>query len=269
MPTADVRGCPLAYDLIESSDITTGCTPLVWAHGLSSSRADDEQFPLLDLQRLAQRRQVLRYDARGHGSSGDLTDPSQGEWAELALDLIGLVDHIGPDNVVLAGASMGTATSLHAALHLRERVEKMVLVIPPTGWESRREQTDTYLQMAAVVERNGVGPLIDGMAALPPPDPLVADPGWMDRRQAALRAASPERLAAVFRGAAVADLPDPDDLRTIDTPTLVLAWSGDPGHPVSTAERLGELLPHCDVIVSSSAADLASWTDRTIAFLDR
>lgn len=269
MAITEVRGCTLAYDLIEPPTDVGPRVPLVWAHGLSSSRADDQQLPLVDLERLAHERPVLRYDARGHGASGDLAEPAQGAWAELALDLIGLIDHVAFDDVVLAGASMGTATALHAALRLGERVEQMVLVIPPTAWESRRTQTDTYLQMANVVERDGIDPLIAGMAAVAPPDPLAGDDRWIDKRRAALGAASPTRLAAIFRGAALADLPDPDTLRSIEAPTLVLAWSGDPGHPVSTAEQLGELLPNAEVVISSTATELASWTDRTATFLDR
>ncbi|MGB0113309.1 MAG: alpha/beta fold hydrolase [Ilumatobacteraceae bacterium] len=268
MTDAVIRGCRLAYDIIEAADDATTATPMVWTHGLSSSRADDAELPLVDLERVATGRPVLRYDARGHGLSGDLTDPADGAWAEMAHDLIGLVDHAGYDRVVLAGASMGTATSLHAALHLGARVEKLVLVIPPTGWETRRDQIDAYLQMAAILDHRGVEPLITGMAAVDPPDPFRGDDAWRTKRTTALRRADPERLAAVFRGAAVADLPDPEALQRIEAPTLILAWSGDPGHPVSTAERLGELLPHAEVVVSSTATELASWTDRTRAFLD-
>lgn len=267
MSDASIRGCRLDYDVIEASESPSDATPVVWTHGLSSSRADDAEMPLVDLERLATERQVLRYDARGHGLSGDLTDPAAGAWAEMANDLIGLIDHVGYDRVVLAGASMGTATSLHAALHLGARVERLVLVIPPTAWETRRNQMDAYLQMADVLERKGVEPLIAGMAAVAPPDPFVGDDAWRTKRSTALRRAAPDRLAAVFRGAALADLPDPEALRTIEAPALVLAWSGDPGHPVSTAERLGELLPDADVVISSTATELATWTDRTAAFL--
>ena len=75
-------------------------------------------------------------------------------------------------------------------------------------------------------------------------------------------------LAAIFRGAGTADLPLPEDLATIEAPTLVLAWSGDPGHPVSTAKRLGTLLPNSDVVISSTREDLDTWTSRCAAFLD-
>jgi len=196
-----------------------------------------------------------------------LTTSSQGDWSELALDQIELIDHLGIDDVMLGGASMGTATALHSALRLGNRVKNLVLVIPPTAWESRALQVDLYEQLASILEAKGIDPLIRGLKLTPPPEPFLDDDSWYPNRETALRAASPHRLAAVFRGAAVADLPPPELIETIDAPTLILAWTGDPGHPTSTADRLDELLPNSELVVTSTASDLASWTARTIEFL--
>ena len=263
MPTATIRGCELAYDVRGSGDTL----PLVWGHGLTSSRADDDRMPLLDVDHLAAARPLVRYDARGHGESGDIDDPSDGDWAALALDQIGLIEHLGLDRVLIGGASMGAATALHAALHLRDRVGGMVLMIPPTGWETRRGQIELYEQMATIADRGTLEPLVVGLQATPPPDPFVGDDRWTARRIAALRAADPTRLAAVFRGAGHADLPSRDEVATITAPTLVLAWTGDPGHPTSTADELGMLLPQCEVVIASTATDVAGWTDTIVDFL--
>jgi len=130
---------------------------------------------------------------------------------------------------------MGTATALHAALTLGDRVKALVLVIPPTAWESRAAQVDLYERMASAVEGEGTDLLVAAAKAMPPPDPFVGDDEWLDRRITLLETADPVRFAAGFRGAATADLPSQAALSTLDIPTLVLAWSGDPGHPVSTA----------------------------------
>lgn len=262
-----VRNCELAYELLECSTTGEAGTPFVWGHGLSSSRADEDRLPLVDLTQIARDRQVVRYDARGHGESGSLTSPAQGDWVELALDQITLVDNLGLTNVMLGGASMGTATALHAALQLGERVEKLVLVIPPTAWESRRTQVDMYEQMASILETKGVEPLVQGLQQMPPPDPFIGDETWIPGATERLRAHDPRRLAAAFRGAAVADLPTPDQIKSIAAPALILAWTGDAGHPVSTAEQLGALLPNSETVISSTAQDMATWTDRTATFL--
>lgn len=265
MPEIDLRGARLSYNVV--GDVGAGGVPFVWGHGLTSSRVAEDALPLVDSAVIGQQRPVLRYDARGHGLSGDLAGPADGDWAALALDQIALIDHLGWNTIVIGGASMGTATALHAALALGDRVHGLVLVIPPTAWETRAPQVDLYEQMAAAVERDGTGVLEAGARATPPPDPFVGDDSWLERRLSALRAADSQRLAAVFRGAGTADLPPPEEIATITAPTLILAWSGDPGHPVSTAERLGELLPESSVVISSTRDDLDTWTSRCSDFL--
>jgi 3-oxoadipate enol-lactonase len=265
MPDVDLRGARLSYNIVGNGDLDG--VPFVWGHGLTSSRADEDVLPLIDSAVIARQRQVLRYDARGHGLSSDLDEPAEGDWAALARDQIALIDHIGWSDVVLGGASMGTATALHSALALGDRLRGLVLVIPPTAWETRAAQVDLYEQMAAAVDREGTAVLAAGARATPPPDPFVDDGTWLERRLSVLESADPKRLAAVFRGAGTADLPTPERLRTITAPALVLAWSGDPGHPAGTAERLGELLPNSSVVISSTRDDLDTWTSRCAAFL--
>lgn len=263
-----VRGARIAWD----SGGRTTVPPLVWGHGLTSSRADEDRFPLVDLKRVRERATVVRYDAHGHGDSSALLEPERGSWHELAFDQIELIEYLGIGDVILGGASMGTGTALHAALELGDRVAGLILVIPPTAWDERAAQVELYEQMAAIIDARGVEPLITAGAELPPPDPFAgsaaASAAYRQRRADTLRAADPARLAANLRGAAHADLPDPERIATIEVPALVLAWTGDPGHPVSTAERLGELLSNVEVVISSTEVELASWTNRVIAFLE-
>jgi pimeloyl-ACP methyl ester carboxylesterase len=74
-------------------------------------------------------------------------------------------------------------------------------------------------------------------------------------------------LPFVLRGAAASDLPGPDELAALAQPALVLAWDGDEGHPLSTAERLAELLPHAELQVATHLRDVLGWPARVAAFL--
>jgi len=74
-------------------------------------------------------------------------------------------------------------------------------------------------------------------------------------------------LPSVLRGAASSDLPAPDAVRAFRGPSLLLPWVGDQGHPLSTSERLVELLPNVQVHVAYHLSDVAKWTDRVDAFL--
>lgn len=263
MSEVELRGARFSYEVVGGGP----ATPMVWGHGLTSSRADEDQMPLVDTAVIGLDRKVLRYDARGHGLSSDLLAPAEGDWAALALDQIALIDHLDWDEVILGGASMGTATALHAALALGDRVRALVLVIPPTAWETRAAQVDLYAKMADAVESDGVAMLVAAARVTPPPDPFLDSDFYLERRIGMLESADPARLAAGFRGALTADLPPRAALRALAVPTLVLAWSGDPGHPASTAEELGDLLPDVEVVISSSRDDLDTWTTRCRDFL--
>lgn len=263
MSEVELRDARISYDIVGGGP----ATPMVWGHGLTSSRADENLMPLVDTAVIGRDRQVLRYDARGHGLSSDLLSSAEGDWAALALDQIALIDHLGWDEVILGGASMGTATALHATLALGDRVRALVLVIPPTAWETRATQVDLYAKMADAVERDGTEMLVAAARVTPPPDPFIDSDLYLERRIGMLESVDPARLAAGFRGAGTADLPPRTSLSAISVPTLVLAWSGDAGHPASTAEELGDILPNVQVVVSSSRDDLDTWTTRCRDFL--
>ena len=196
-----------------------------------------------------------------------IEDPATGSWVELARDQIALIDHLGFDHVTLGGVSMGAGTALHSALALGERLQQMVLVIPPTGWEERASQVALYEQMAGIIEERGPRAVVAAAAALPSPDPFADTAEYHDRRAGSLGGADRARLAACYRGAAHADLPPLEDVATITVPTLVLAWSGDPAHPVSTADQLAKTMPNVQVSIASTADEFATWSSQVHNFL--
>jgi pimeloyl-ACP methyl ester carboxylesterase len=121
---------------------------------------------------------------------------------------------------------------------------------------------------AQLVEQGQFDLLVQGARATPSPDPLVDDPSWKDGFEEMLRTTDPVRLARILRGAAITDLPDPVAIEAIDVPTLILCWTGDPGHPFATAERLAEMIQGSQLAVASTSDQLARWTDRITTFLD-
>jgi hypothetical protein len=63
--TVRIRGIDLAYeDVGPTEDGALDGTPLVWGHGLSRSVAEDNEFPMIDWQRIRRTRRVVRFDAR-------------------------------------------------------------------------------------------------------------------------------------------------------------------------------------------------------------
>lgn len=241
-----------------------GAGPVVLdAHGLSASRRNARAMGL-DFGEVATRgRRLVSYDARGHGRSSGTSDPDDYTWSSLASDLLALADHVSPEAAVSAiGSSMGTATILHAALRRPERFDRLVLTAPPTAWDTRAPQGDLYRRMADLVEAHGVDALAGAMAQAPLPpvfEGLEGFPAPPDIDDAL--------LPTVFRGAAGSDLPPSASLAAITAPTLILAWTDDPGHPMVSAERLAATLPNAVLEVASTRADLLSWGHRAADFL--
>lgn len=235
----------------------------VWGHGLTSSRATEDRLPLLRWATLTDGgHQVVRYDAAGHGDGGGPPDPSAYEWPQLATDLLALLDDLGLDRVHAGGASMGCASTLHAAVRAPERFDRLVLVIPPTAWDTRPAQAEQYEASARFVERKGKAAWLEAAADSPRP------PIFADLPAAPMAADIPEALLpSVLRGAAASDLPPAEAITALEHPALILAWAGDPGHPESTAHRLAELLPHSELHVAHQLQDLFTWSDAIADFL--
>ncbi|HMG25662.1 MAG TPA: alpha/beta fold hydrolase [Acidimicrobiia bacterium] len=238
--------------------------PFLWGHGLVSSMEEEDRFIVMDFGRLARRHRVIRWDARGHGLSGGKADPEDYRWDNLGRDLLALADDLGIDQFVAGGVSMGAATALHAAVQAPRRVVGLVLMLAPTAYDTREEQADLYRAGAVLIERIGVDAYVEGLRSLPAPE-ILADFG---ERFTPIPRVSGELLPAVLRGAASSDLPSPESVRTTTAPALLLPWVGDHGHPMSTSERLLELLPNVQIHVAHHLRDVGTWTDRIDSFLD-
>ncbi|WP_258934278.1 alpha/beta hydrolase [Nesterenkonia pannonica] len=80
-------------------------------------------------------------------------------WPKLADDLLKLLDQAAPGQAVhAAGPSMGSATLLYAALRDPERFRTLTLMVPPTAWETREHQGESYRASADLVEKQGSAP---------------------------------------------------------------------------------------------------------------
>lgn len=253
----DVRG--VALDV----DDAGGGRPFLWGHGLRSSRASEAERGLFDWSGIGPGVRRISYDARGHGESGFTDDPGHYRWPELARDMLALADALGLDRFAAGGASMGCATTLHAAVQAPERIEAMVLVIPPTAWATRAARAGLYREQADAVERGGLAAYLDLAAKAPIPGIFAPEPSLARR----LPAVAEAHLATVMRGAADSDLPPADQLAQLGQPALVLAWDTDPAHPRSTAEELARVLPAAELEVATELAEVRAWPARVGAFL--
>jgi pimeloyl-ACP methyl ester carboxylesterase len=236
---------------------------LLWSHGLTGSMATEDAMGFFDWDQFTEQQRLIRYDARGHGRSSTSSTTEDYQWPEMARDIIGVADHYGADRFIAGGQSMGCATSIYAALQSPDRVSGLVLMCPPTAWETRAEQASMYRKMSKI------GGLLGGklmarllgsrLASMLPPWLLEGQPEAGDAISIGISAQSRRTLKNLFMGASQTDLPEPAVLSALTMPTLILAWSDDPAHPLSTAQSLHLLLPGSTLVVAERYSDLEKW----------
>lgn len=247
MSSCEVRGATLQFDVADGDGPV-----VVQLHGLMSSRQTDAQLGL-DLARALRGHRVVRVDARAHGGSTGTREPLDYGWDRLAEDLLAVLDVVAPGEVVHGvGPSMGTGTLLHAALADPRRFASLTLMVPPTAWGSRRAQAEVYRTQASLIEREGLAAYLAAGSASPVPPALAGAPLTQP-------SIVEELLPTVLRGAAGTDLPPKHAVRGIRVPTLILAWSGDPTHPLRTATRLHELIEGSRLVVARTPYGVMAW----------
>ena len=233
------------------------CT-FVWAHALNSCMAHEDDLGLFDWSAADDVARVVRYDARGHGGCecAHFEDRAY-RWSALVDDMLRAP---GEGPFVAGGASMGAATAMYAAARAPRRVQGLVLVTPPTAWEARPQQAQAYEAAARLVERRGVPAYLKALQSVGEPRILAEE--LPESREIWLRHLSrmdQKAMPSILRGAASSDLPTREEVRSIVVPTLILEWTGDPAHPVSTAESLAELMVLSELHVAGDLAGVRRW----------
>lgn len=245
-------------------------TPFIWSHGLTHSIDADRTLGLYHWSSLSTCCQLVRYDALGHGHSQGGANADDYRWSRLAEDLFRVADHYQIDQFIAGGASMGSASSIYAALKQPERIKALVLVTPPTAWDTRRPQVKMYEKLASMIEKKGVNSYLKLQEKTPitPPFLVELSPDYKALRTQQLRQMDATCLPAIYRGAGASDLPDIELLANLLCPVLVLGWYGDSGHPASTAERLMEVFPRARSMIANSADEVRQWPKWVADFVE-
>ena len=192
----------------------------------------------------------LGYTARGHAQTQgwQSKELSQFLWSRLSEDM----NEVGSklyeqSSYIVSGHSMGSASALFAAMQQPQSVSGVILIRPPTAWETRKERKQYLLDAAARNKEKYAG----------------TEDALMHR---------------VLEGASDADLPPIDATagtcdeayRKITCPVLILSYRDDPAHPVVTAELLKTAIPHAEVHVMADDGEARrEWGAIMAQFLSR
>jgi pimeloyl-ACP methyl ester carboxylesterase len=240
----DHQGHRLAY-----TEYGDGPRTCVLLHGLLLSQKMHR--PLA--RALARRgNRVVTLDLLGHGASDRPRDMSQYAMPFYGAQVIALLDHLGVDEAVVAGTSLGANTALEAAVLAPERVRGLVVEMPVL---------DNALLGCAIA----FTPL---MCALTFGEPVMKGVSWLTRRIPTggllgldvlldLVRQDPGPSAAVVQGLFSQRVaPHRDIRRTIEAPALVIGHDRDPVHPFSDGEALVQELPEARLLRADSLLEL-------------
>jgi pimeloyl-ACP methyl ester carboxylesterase len=234
--------------------------PLVLLHGLTATH----RYVVMGSRALERSgHRVISYDARGHGASAPACAPAAYGYAELASDLLRVLDERGIDRAVFAGASMGAHTALRVALESPARVAGLVLITP--AYDPLTYLDDESLERwDALSDGLRLGGVEGFIAAYGEP---AGDPAWRGTLLTVLR----QRLAGHEHPDAVADalraVPRSrpfeyvEDLAAISVPTIVVADRDepDPGHPLAVGEAYAATISGARLVVEKPGSSPIAW----------
>jgi 3-oxoadipate enol-lactonase len=185
---------------------------------------------------LAERFRVLRYDQRGHGDTP--APPGPYSIAELAGDVLGLLDRLELERVSFCGLSIGGMTGLWLAINAPERIERLALCSSSAHMPPR----EGWIERAATVRAEGIEAVAD--AALErwfTPEFGERRPDALARVRATLLTTSPEGYAGCCEAIAEHDLRA--ELGRIRAPTVAIVGADDPASPPEHARLIREAVP--------------------------
>jgi pimeloyl-ACP methyl ester carboxylesterase len=249
MPEFSYEGHRISYD-----EYGEGDRPLVLIHGLLMNR---RMFDRLGPEMAERGNRVFAIDLLGHGRSDRPTQMSHYSMTFFARQVEALLDHVGLDEAVVGGTSLGANTTLELAYLSPERVRGMMVEMPVL---------DNALLAAAVIFtpimiglRFGE-PMLRRLASaarrIPRSNPLLDMSLDLVRQD-------PGPSSAVLEGLFLGSSAPHHQFRVQMTqPTLVIGHHADPLHPFSDSGMLAEELPNARLIEATSILEWRLSPDR-------
>jgi 3-oxoadipate enol-lactonase len=193
---------------------------------------------------------VVRYDMRGHGES---PAGSVSSVADLAGDVLELLDDLEVARASIAGISIGASVAAWLGAHAPDRVDRLVLACTsatfgePEGW----------LERAAVVRQSGIEPIAEAsLERWFTAQTRIEQPATVEHFREALVAVDHESYAGCCEALAELDLTA--DLARITAPALVIAGGDDTRTPPGEVQLMAAGIGGAQLAVIEGAAHLAN-----------
>ena len=227
----------VGHDRIDYTEFGSGDAWVVLIHGLLMPRKMHE--PLATA--LAEKGlHVVTVDLLGHGTSDRPADQFLYSMTAFAEQAIALLDHLGADQAVIGGTSLGANVSLEAAAIAPDRIRGLIVEMPVL---------DNGLDAGLIA----FGPLMLAARHVPI---LISAPAFAARLARRIGVPfwagivldtmnqKPGPMGDLLHGVVFGRIAPPARLRRqIDNPMLVVGHPSDPIHPATDATMLATEVP--------------------------
>jgi pimeloyl-ACP methyl ester carboxylesterase len=214
---APVNGLQMYYEIHGTGK------PLVLLHGGMTTIGD---FSIV-IPYLAQTRQVIAFERQGHGHTADIDRSFTLE--QMADDTDALLRHLGIDSADFFGYSTGGSVALATAIQYPERVDKLVLASTIYNAEGYYPEIMAGLRQSTAEAMPEIMREMYEQVAPRPQD-------WATLVTKSVAA------VATFQGW------QPEELRAIRAPTLIMAGDGDIVRPEHSVEMY-RLIPSAKLAI--------------------
>jgi 3-oxoadipate enol-lactonase len=229
-----------------------GTGPLaIFLHGIGGNRSHwDDQ-----LAAVAPEFTAVAPDARGYGDSDDYAGPLA--FADLAGDVLRVLDHFGAERAHLIGLSLGGRVARDLCLRHPDRVATLVLCNTHAGFDALApEQVDAFI-------RSRQGPLLAGRTPAEMAPDLArgvlgtsASARARERLLASLGALRRDTYLKTLEASVREDRGAP--VERISVPTLVVTSDEDTVYPPATAEAMARRIPGARLAVIAGAGHVSN-----------
>ena len=192
---------------------------------------------------------VVTLDLLGHGRSDRPADPLVYSMQAFAEQVVLLLDHLGADQAVIGGTSLGANVSLEVAVLAPGRVRGLLIEMPVLD----NAVEAGIIAFSPLMFAARFAPItIDVVRWLTRPIPRGLVPFWVGIALDTLDQ-QPASMGAVVHGLFFGRIaPSSRQRRAIEVPALVVGHPADPIHPAADAAMLAAELPNATFVKAKS-----------------
>ena len=203
---------------------------------------------------LAERYRVVRIDARGHGGSPPAPPQERPQrLADLAADVLEVLDGLGAGRVHLAGVSLGGMTAMWLATRHPERIGRLALICTSANMDAAQMWADRGRTVRAAGTLEVIADQV--IARWTTPDLAARDPEVVARLRGMLTSTDAESYAQCGEAIGAMDLVP--DLGRIAAPTLVIGAVQDPATPTGHQRVIAAAIPGAALELIDNCAHIA------------